>query len=121
MAENGAERVGDPESRRIAASPADSLNTGSSRRKDVRFFDRFVGRRSQDVPSNAEIEGKHETSDTVWNLVDNSEEELSWDPFGGLSETIAELPCYRSSSLSPLKMYSNAAQQRFRKRSSPKE
>ena len=59
-----------------------------------------------------------ENVEAVWKLTDHSEE-LSWDPFGGLSESIAELPLYPNSNTTALRLYSNVAQQRFRKRAAP--
>lgn len=69
-----------------------------------------------DVKVDADMEA-NKRGNFVWILRDYSEEELSWDPFGGLSESIAEQPVYPSSYKTDFGLYAHAAEQHHRGKS----
>jgi hypothetical protein len=99
-------RAADPES----AAVDQERPVSPEHRARHRFLTKFAGSK--------EDEDSYSTSDAGdagWKFSDYSEEDLSWDPFGALSESIAELPLYPSSNATAFKIYAHAAQQRYRK------
>jgi hypothetical protein len=100
------EKVEEPESAAVdqerPVSPAERARS--------RFIGKFAASKKDE-----DSKFTSDAGDVGWKFSDYSEEELSWDPFGALSESIAELPLYPTSNATAFKIYAHAAQQRYRK------